>query len=504
MIKKIVAAIFMCAVMVLVAAVPLALADTHLVMKGDGGPRSNAVTWEYTPPGLGIWNGYIVNSGLRSLVVDVYDSTNGGLDEIMHQRIRFAAYEAYPSGTVNTSGALMASGHVYSITVTPNGPKGSTCTVEDMFDMAAPPVAVITIVSINYLDVVVSGSLSSDADGSIVSYEWDFGDGGKATGVDASHSYAMDGTYTITLLVTDDESLSGSASTDVTVAHEHLPPVASFTAEMNWMDVSVDASGSTDNYGPIAAYDWAWGDGMTGSGMMATHTYSAEGWYTIVLTVTDSDGESGTAVMDVEAKMPVLPKAPIAMMTATVSYLDVAVDSAGSYDPDGTIESYAWTFGDGGSATGPTASHSYAMDGDYLITLTVTDNSGMTGTASQTVTVMHQLIPPVAMFTWDIVYMVVSVDASGSTDNYGPIAAYDWAWGDGMTGSGKTATHTYALEGAYTIVLTVTDSDGQTGTASADVTATMPIEKLPPIAVIALTSQHYLDVAVDGSGSYDQ
>jgi PKD repeat protein len=62
------------------------------------------------------------------------------------------------------------------------------------------------------------GSGSSDSDGSIVSYDWDFGDGATASGVTASHTYAADGTYTVTLTVTDDLGATGTDAQDVAVA----------------------------------------------------------------------------------------------------------------------------------------------------------------------------------------------------------------------------------------------------------------------------------------------
>jgi PKD repeat protein len=501
LVKKVVAAIFMCAVMVLVAAVPLAMADTHTILKGEKGPRASALTWNYEPESFGNWYGHIVNSGLRSLVVDVYDNTTGMPDQMSHQRIRFAAYDVYPSGTVDTAMVTMAPGRLYEITVTPNGPKGSTCTVEDMFVIPHAPVAVITVVSVDFLTVAVSGSLSTD-DGTIVSYEWNFGDGSTVMGMDATHTYAKDGTYTITLLVTDNEGLAGSATELVTVQHQMLPPVASFTATMDWMIVSVDGSASTDNYGPIASYDWNFGDGLTGTGVTASHIYAVEGPYTITLTVTDSDGMTGTASKDVQAMKEHVNLPPVAMITATITFLNVAVDSVGSNDPDGSIVSYAWLFGDGASAIGPTASHTYAGDGTFTITLTVKDNMDATGAATEIVTVQHEHIPPVASFTATMSFMAVSLDASASTDNYGPIASYDWNFGDGMTGTGMIATHTYALEGPYTITLTVTDSDGQTGTASKDVTAVKPIEPKPPVASFTATVT-YLTVAVDASASSD-
>ncbi len=272
---KRIAAILICAVMVLVAAAPLALA-THDVIKGAQGPRASAVTWEYVPVSYGIWTGHIVNDGLRSLVVDVADNTTGVPVDIMHQRIRFAAYGQYPTGTLDTNGVIMAVGHVYEITVTPNGPKGATCTVDDMFKLPVNPVAAITLVSQDYLNVAVSGSGSTDADGTIVSYSWAFGDGSTATGVSASHAYAAAGTFMITLTVTDNDGLTGSADLQVTVEAPPVPdtpPVASFTYTVNGMTVNVNAGGSTDDKG-IISYNWNWGDLTTGTGVTASHTYA--------------------------------------------------------------------------------------------------------------------------------------------------------------------------------------------------------------------------------------
>ena len=495
----------MCAVMVLGAAVPLAMADSHLVIKGVQGPRASAQTWGYETAVLGSWYGHIVNNGLRSLVVDVYDNTSGTPDQMSHQRIRFAAYGMYPTGTVDTWKVELAPNHMYEITVTPNGPKGANCTVVDMFDSAINPVARITLVAQNFLTVAVSGIDSTDDDGTIVSYEWDFGDGSAAVmGMDATHTYAMDGTYPITLLVTDNEGLSGSATLPVTVQHELLAPEARFTAAAVWLVVTVDASASTDNYGPIKAYDWDFGDGLTGTGVKTSHIYAVKGLYPITLTVTDSDDMKGFASKDVYVEPEPQNQKPIAMITATVTYLNVAVDSVGSYDPDpaGSIVSYAWLFGDGASEIGPTASHTYDSDGTYTITLTVKDDMDATGSATEMVTVQHELIPPVASFTEVTTFMVVNVDASASSDNYGPIASYDWNFGDDLTGTGVTASHIYAVEGTYTITLTVTDSDWQTGTASKDVKPTLPPVKQNPIAVFSWTAK-YLVVSVDSAGSFD-
>lgn len=358
--KRIAAAILMCAVMVLIAAAPLAMAQTHSVLKGPQGPRASAVTWEFVPPPdtYGTWTGHIVNNGLRSLVVDVDDNTTGVPSSVMHQRIRFATY---PSNIVDTEKAIMSPNHKYEITVTPNGPRDSTCTVDDVFVPATPPTAVITLTAVDGLSVWVSGAASTDANGSIVAYDWNFGDGAVAAGVDASHNYSIDGTYTISLKVTDNDGMFNTATMPVTVAHKPIPPVAIFTVTMlDWHSVSVDASLSYDpdvQFGPITGYDWSFGDGATATGVTATHSYGAPGVFTITLTVTDHDGLTSLASQSV----PVVDTPPVAAFVVVVNGLTVDVNAMASTDDHGIV-SYVWNWGDGSApdtTSGMMATHTY-------------------------------------------------------------------------------------------------------------------------------------------------
>ena len=195
---------------------------THVVVKGSQGPRASAVTWEYAPTDYGTWTGRIMNNGLRSLLVDVYDVTNGMSDQIMHQRIRFAANDAYPNGEVNTSGVVMSPIHRYLITVTPNGPRGSSCAVEDTF-LGTTPVAIFTLEK-QHTSVLVDASSSYDPDGTIVSYDWTFGDGGAASGITATHTYATPGVYEIVLTVTDNGGFSNSKNAMVIIEDQLLTP----------------------------------------------------------------------------------------------------------------------------------------------------------------------------------------------------------------------------------------------------------------------------------------
>ena len=139
------------------------------------------------------------------------------------------------------------------------------------------------------------GSGSNDVDGTIVAYKWDFGDGTSGTGIMAIHVYMQQGTYTTTLTVIDNNSLSSSAPLSIIVEEPPLPPHAVLNASQlaNVGEVVLfNASGST---GSGLNYRWSFGDGMVGEGATAMHVYNRAGSYIVTLTVTSGEGLSDTA-----------------------------------------------------------------------------------------------------------------------------------------------------------------------------------------------------------------
>jgi PKD repeat protein len=243
------------------------------------------------------------------------------------------------------------------------------------------------------MPVPFDGSGSSDPDGTIVSYDWDFGDGNTVTGMNPTHTYAASGTYTVTLTVTDDAGATDTASTTANIsAPANQPPVADpngpYSGDVG-VPVPFDGSGSSDPDGTIVSYDWDFGDGNTGTGMNPTHTYAASGIYTVTLTVTDDAGATDTATTRANISAPAN-QPPVADPNGPYSGdvgVPVPFDGSGSSDPDGTIVSYDWDFGDGNTVTGMNPTHTYAATGTYTVTLTVTDDGGATDTASTTASI---------------------------------------------------------------------------------------------------------------------
>ena len=334
-----------------------------------------------------------------------------------------------------------------------------------------PPTARFTF-SCTGLTCSFDGSASADPDGTIRQYYWSFGDGYGALGSSTTqNTYAQAGSYTVRLDVTDDAGLDAASEQTVTMVgtSTNIPPTASFTYSCADLTCHFDGSGSSDSDGTIVAYQWDFGDNsLTSTGAPTIdHTYPQAGSYGVTLKVTD-DGKASASSGPKTVTVTNVP--PTASFTVSCSGLSCSFDGTSSSDSDGAISSYWWNFGDGSAiGVGSTAAHTYAQNGDYSVTLTVIDNSGLNANATKTVTVAANA-PPTAAFSFSCTGLSCSFDGSGSGDSDGTIAGYGWTFGDGSSGSGKTATHTYARAGSYTVTLTVTDNGGATATGSKVVT----------------------------------
>ena len=162
--------------------------------------------------------------------------------------------------------------------------------------------------------------------------------------------------------------------------------------------------------------------------------------------------------------------------TNVLTNVIVNFDGSASNDPDGTIISYSWTFGDGSTGSGHTVSHSYASAGTFTVRLNVTDNSGSTALASAVITVQDR--PPTIMFSLSTnsttTGTVVTFNSAGTADPDGVIVSYTWDFGDGSFGSGPYPSHTYSSPGTYTVKLTVVDDSNSAISASSSIIVRAP------------------------------
>jgi serine protease len=337
------------------------------------------------------------------------------------------------------------------------------------------------------LTVSFNAGSSSDPDGTIVSYSWDFGDSNSDTGVSPSHTFTTMGTFTVTLTVTDDKGASDETTTQIEVTEPvNQSPAASFTASTLEGDVPLvvkfNAEASSDPDGTISEYHWNFGDGIATFGQRARHEFITHGTFTVVLTVTDNEGARDTASRTITVNK-TFNQPPVASFTTTPDSgeapLDVLFYGAASSDPDGTIVQYRWNFGDGQTGSGYRVNHEYSTPGSYVARLTVTDDDGDTGTTTKTINVAEQTNqPPTAFFTVTPnsgpAPLDVLLDATGSTDSDGSITQYFWELGDGQTAATETVNYTFNVANTYRVRLTVTDDDGATNSNSLDISVTAP------------------------------
>lgn len=196
---------------------------------------------------------------------------------------------------------------IYSYQAGPSGPVGLT--FDDFTARSRTNAAPAAVFASTCAGSTCSfdATASSDTDGSIASWRWQFPDGGSAEGSQVEHTFPGPGEHTVALSVTDDEGASAVTTSVVSVAPEQEPdepPVAAFTYTCGGSSCVFDGSGSTDPEGGELSYSWTFGDGSGASGVQAAHAYAAAGPYEVMLTVTDAGGLSDSIGRTVQVQRP--------------------------------------------------------------------------------------------------------------------------------------------------------------------------------------------------------
>ena len=268
------------------------------------------------------------------------------------------------------------------------------------------------------------------------------------------------------VVVTGDEKVT--LSDGFTVTKPIPPPVANPGRPYNGnvgQSITFDGSQSTAPNGQTLTYAWDFGDNSTGSGVAPTHAYSAAGTFTVSLTVTDTSGGTNTATT-VATVIPLPVAKPGGPYNGNVGQ-SITFDGSQSTAPNGQTLRYAWDFGDSSTGSGVTPTHAYSAAGTFTVSLTVTDTSGGTNTATTVATVIPlPVAKPGGPYNGNV-GQTITFDGSQSTAPNGQTLTYSWDFGDNSTGSGVAPTHAYSAAGTFTVSLTVTDTSRGTNTATA-------------------------------------
>lgn len=242
--------------------------------------------------------------------------------------------------------------------------------------------------------------------------------------------------------------------------------------------ITFDASASRSNSGrQIATYAWDFGDGTTGQGARVIHSYEAAGSYVVRLNVTDDYGLSSTATQTVQVAAV---DWPVAIINSSATQAEPGQEinfsgSASHANPGHRLVNYHWDLGDGTTSDEESFSHIYNAEGNFKVVLTVTDDRGLGATANQTVQIavlppnVPERPPAAVIFgpTTAVAGQPFGFDASQSRagGDY-PLVSFHWDFGDGATGDGEDVSHTFNSSGNFPVTLTVTDSQGLSGSAT--------------------------------------
>lgn len=438
--------------------------------------------------------------------------------------------------------------YIFALTVTDNSGASKSDSVKVTVNPAAniPPVAnagTSKSITLPTSSVVLDGSLSSDPDGSIVTYAWTQTAGPSTATIlggnlaTATASNLVAGQYTFQLTVTDNGGATSSAKVKITVVASGIqPPIANAGADQTITlptnSATIDGSGSTAPSGSIVSYNWTEKSGPSSVGLSNTAqnalTNLKAGVYIFTLTVTDNNAKTGSdsVIITVNPAANIPPvSVPGTSVSLTLPVNSTTLDGSGSYDPDGTISSYQWNIVSGPNS--PTASGASTakmsltglIAGKYIYRLTVTDNNGASSSALINIIVTAAAnIPPVANAgsnqSITAPASTVILNGSASYDPDGTIKTYNWVTisGPGSITINNSNTATPSViglqTGIYTFQLTVTDNSGASTSDQMFVTV-LPQVVLPNQSPVANAGTNQTitspvsSVSLNGTSSFD-
>jgi len=450
---------------------------------GSSGGLSTTTSWVMDSPKNGAGFGYSVNNagdlngdGYDEVIIGapyynddgrtyVYKGTSEGLDTSIYwwsesdQSVSNYGFSVNTAGNVNgdRTDDILIGAPVYNFNLPA---QGAAVSFYGMPDVTATNDSPTTLGDYTTFTGTVSITGSFD-------YDWDFGDGITTTGQIVTHTYGAVGYYTATFTA-DDSTYVISTTTAVTITDV---PIDGLLAENDSPTPFEHVTNLTASVsaGSNVAYEWAFGDGTTGSGITTTHIYPSIDLFTATVTATNGVGtEVATSTVTItEASIEGLSAdsdSPTALGASTTLSATVTYGSNVSYD---------WDFGDNATGGGKVVTHTYPAVGEYTALVTA---SNVLGTSTATTTVIIDETIAGLSADNDSPTQLGDTTTLSASITAGSNVSYGWDFGDGSTGSGITTTHAYPDAGTYTATVTASNSVGS------EITTTMVTITDVPIA----------------------
>lgn len=355
------------------------------------------------------------------------------------------------TGISSTHSYAASGGYNVSLVVTSDN--GCIDSVAQLIDINPKPSATFTAPASQCLNVnsFNFNSTATISSGTISTLTWNFGDGNSATGATVTHTYADEGSYEVTLIVSSDNGCSDSIKHTIIV---YPKPKAIFTdpiAQCLFGNKFNFNSNSIINSGSISSYFWNFGDGNKASVSAVAHSYLNAGNYTVSLKIGSEFGcsDSMQQIVSIHPN----PHAsfsdppPQCLNGNNFNFINNASSSTG------IIATSSWNFGDGNSGLGITTSHSYNASGNYLIQLISISDYGCADSSTKSVTIYP---PPISNFVAPADQFLINNQfnfQSNASINSGTINSLLWLFGDGNSASSNNVTHSYLNAGTFPVTL---------------------------------------------------
>lgn len=389
-----------------------------------------------------------------------FTSSANGLDVSFTNTSANATSYSWDFGDGNNSSQsdpdhTYAADGTYTVVLTATGPCGTATSTQTVTVATAPTAAFTASPTTGCGPLTVQFTDASTANAT--SFNWQFPGGSPSSSNEENPTvtYSVPGAYSVTLTVSNAAGSSTATQTDIIIVN--AGPNANFSSSVAGATANFDNTSSN-----ASTYSWDFGDGNSSTDAEPSHTYAADGTYTVVLTATNACGTS-TATQQV-----VVITSPNAGFTAAttsgcgpllVQFTDLS---------SGNTTEWNWTFEGGTPATSTLQNPEVVFDnpGTYDVTLVAVSAGGSsTYTQNDFITVLPE---PTAGFT-------SSVNGANAsfTNNSSNATSYVWNFGDGSTSGEADPNHTYATDGVYTVTLTATNNCGS-NTTTQQVTVVTP------------------------------
>ena len=348
----------------------------------------------------------------------------------------------------------------YTVSLTVTNQNGCTQTLprNSYISVETRPTANFTASARESCTAPFTVNFTSTSSGPVSSYLWTFGDGTTSTEQNPSHTYIADGIFSVSLQVSSASDCSHTRDSADFIFVNTFD--ADFTANTTAVCRGQAVTFSDNSNFPVASRVWDFGDGTTSIAASPSKTYAASGVYTVSYTATTAAGCSSTETISDYITVHEL---PVVNIQADDSVACVAPFTVNFSSSTPNISTWAWNFGDAGTASEQNPTHSYASLGNYTVSLTVTDNNSCSASASKTNYI--RIREPEAQLTSDVIggCFPLTVQFSDLSVSDNTITSWEWDFGDGGTSTDQNPNYIFAVDtGRFDVSLTITDEKGCT------------------------------------------